>query len=80
MIEFCIIIYLLIGIIYCIYDWNKFYKYKYYKFKEKHEVQEPMVILYWLFIISLWPIKIIINICRKMKKYFYDQQRKGNKN
>ena len=54
------IIYFIIGLLVCRYYWYKDYEEEYNFLKENGECEDPMVILLMMFIIVLWPIKLII--------------------
>lgn len=52
-------IYILIGMITLIYDWNKYHKEEYKRLKEQNEVEDSYAILYMLFVIIFWPFKVL---------------------
>jgi len=56
------IIYFIIGIFVSIYFWKKDYEEEYNQLKENDECEEPMAIILLLFIVVLWPIKLIIEL------------------
>lgn len=58
---FILIIYLILGCVLTRHWWCKYHKEEYNKAKAKGEVNDSIVILYWLFSIVLWPIIMIIN-------------------
>ena len=58
---FLSIIYLTFGCTLTRYWWYIYHKEEYDKAKAKDEVNDSIVILYWLFSIVLWPIIMIIN-------------------
>ena len=52
-------IYILMGMITLIYDWNKYHKEEYKRLKDKNEVEDSYAILYMLFVIVFWPFKVL---------------------
>ena len=56
------IIYFIIGIFVSIYFWKKYYEEEYNQLKENGECEEPMIIILLLFMIVLWPIKLIVEL------------------
>lgn len=72
---FIVILYLLLGIIFCIYYWNKYYKKDYYEAKKTEICEEDMVGILLIIIELYWPFlfineifKIFINkIFKKIK-------------
>ena len=60
MCTFILIIYLILGCVLTRHWWYKYNRTEYYIAKAKCEVNDSIVILYWLFSIVLWPI-IMIN-------------------
>lgn len=57
--ESLFLIYIIIGICVTIYDWKKFRKYDYETLKRSGEVEDSMVIIYWITLTLCWPIKLI---------------------
>lgn len=54
--EFCVILYLFIGVLVIVYDWKKNYEVNYNIAKQYGETEDSMVCLYFLFGIILWPL------------------------
>jgi len=57
--ETLFVIYIIIGICVTIYDWKKFHKYEYETLKRIGEVEDSMVIIYWITLTLCWPIKLL---------------------
>jgi len=56
--ELLVLIYIIIGICVTIYDWKTFHKYEYETLKRIGEVENSMVIIYWITLTLCWPIKL----------------------
>jgi hypothetical protein len=63
-----VLIYFIVGIIYCIYYWYKYYEADYKKLKLKDEVEYGMACNLMLSIIIFWPIYFLMDIWRVSKK------------
>ena len=64
------LIYFVIGIIYCIYYWFKYYNHDYKKLKMSGEVEDGMVSNLMISIIILWPICFLLDIFRIIEDFF----------
>lgn len=64
------LIYFVIGIIYCIYYWFKYYNHDYKKLKMSGEVEDGMVCNLMISIIILWPICFLLDIFRIIEDFF----------
>lgn len=66
--EYIVIAYIVIGIIECIYDWHKELKYEYKAMIEDGEIPDDSnLILYWCFVIALWPVLVMLKAYRNWK-------------
>lgn len=54
------IIYFIIGLLVFRYYWHKDYEEEYNHLKENGECEDSMAILFMMFMVVLWPIKLII--------------------
>lgn len=60
-------IYILIGIIYTFYVWNKEYKKDYNELRKEGEVEEGMACMLLLVLVFTWPLKFILNLFKTKK-------------
>lgn len=58
LINFLFVLYLIIGIIVCYFDWIKYHK-QIYESSNKDEIEDNMLNIYWIIVITLWPIFLI---------------------
>lgn len=58
LINFLFILYLIIGVIVCYFDWIKYHK-QTYESLNKDEIEDNMLNIYWIIVIALWPIFLI---------------------
>jgi len=65
MIELLFYIYMIFGLLYGIYDWNKNQKDAYKEAEDSGNLETNMVSIYWIFIILFWPIDLFIKFIRK---------------
>lgn len=63
-----LIVYFIIGVIYCIYYWYKYYDHDYKKLKLKGEVEDGMACNLMLIIIIFWPICFALDMFNLIKK------------
>jgi len=63
------LIYFIIGIVYCIYYWFKYYNHDYKKLKMSGEVEEGMTCNLMILIIILWPICFLLDIFRIIENF-----------
>ena len=63
-----VLIYFIIGIIYCIYYWYKYYDHDYKKLKKECNVEDGMACNLMLMIIIFWPICFILDMFNLIKK------------
>ena len=63
-----LIVYFIIGVIYCIYYWYKYYDNDYKKLKLNGEVEDGMACNLMLMIIIFWPICFILDMFNLIKK------------
>ena len=61
------IIYFIIGIIVCLYIWNKYYAKGYKEAKEKGEVEEAAAVMLLLILTVFWPIWFVLEIIKFIK-------------
>lgn len=66
--DYCVIVYIIIGIILTIYWWFTEYKKNYEECHASGECEESMVIMLWIFTIFLWPVIIGAKISKKNDK------------
>ena len=71
--DYCIIGYLVIGMILTGYWWFGDYKQSYEECKAKGECEEPMVIIFWLLAIYTWPVVLCVRFIGKQ-----DEKRRQN--
>ena len=64
------LIYFIVGIVYCIYYWFKYYNNDYKKLKMSGEVEDGMACNLIILIIILWPICFLLDICRIIEDFF----------
>lgn len=65
MVELLFYIYMIFGLLYGIYDWNKNQKIIYKKSENSVNIETSMISIYWLFMILFWPIDLFIKFIRK---------------
>jgi len=63
-----VLIYFIIGIIYCIYYWYKYYDHDYKKLKRECNVEDSMACNLIICIIVFWPICFTMDIWNISKK------------
>ena len=63
-----VLIYFIIGIIYCIYYWYKYYDHDYKKLKRECNVEDGMACNLIICIIAFWPICFTMDIWNISKK------------
>lgn len=60
-------LYMIIGLVYGLYDWNVNQKEAYKKAEESGNIESGMVPVYWIFMFLFWPI---FGACELYKKKF----------
>lgn len=60
--------YIIIGIIIAYIDWNYNIKTLYYITKSKQKCEDGMLLIYWAYLIILWPLYVIIKLFQKIWK------------
>lgn len=65
--KFLFLAYIVVGIVTVIYDYHLNLKEEYRAAKEDGEVDDSVLIMYWVTMIVLWPLKALQILWRKIK-------------
>ena len=61
-------LYIIIGIIIAYIDWHYNIKTMYYITKNTQKCEDEMLLIYWAYLIILWPLYVIIKLFQKIWK------------
>ena len=59
-------LYLIFGLMYSVYDWLTGTKDDYQKAIEEDNIDSPIFVIHWIFMIFAWPVVMLIKFIREL--------------